>query len=145
MPILDERRVRLRGVTIVGFDDAAELLLAANSTLKLWLERLIQHVVRHAHSPMGPECIVIGDPGRLDVVELVETEADKVVQTLPLMGFDPRFRERIRAGRPDRYSDTSHASRFPEGLEFVRELAVTVMDQKARLDSHVVEPHIRVA
>ncbi len=128
MPVPDERRMRLRGFTIVGFDDSAELLLAANSTLKLWLERLIKHVVCHAHSPVGSECIVIGDPGRFDVVELVETEADKVVQTFSFMGFDPGFRKCIRAGRLERYSDTSHAFRFPEGLELVRKLAVTVMN-----------------
>ena len=105
MPVPNEHRMRLRGFTIVGFYDAAELLLAANSTLKLWFVHLIKHIVRHAHSPVRSECIVIGDPGRFDVVELVETEADKVVQTFPLKGFDPRFRERIRSGRLDRYSD----------------------------------------
>ena len=79
MPVPNERRMRSRGVPVVRFYDAAELLLAANSTLELWLERLIKHVVRHPHSPVGSERIVIMDPGFCDVVELVKTEADEVV------------------------------------------------------------------
>lgn len=134
----------LRGLTIVGLDDTTEVLLAANSTLQLRSEGLIEDFVLHAQPPMWAQCVVIGGQGCFDVVELGEAEADKVVQTFPLMGFDPRFRERIRAGRLERYSGTSHAFRFPEGLELVGKLAVTIMNQKARFHSHVVQPHAGV-
>ena len=105
----------------------------------------VEHIVGHTYPPVRAQRIVVRGPGRFDVVELVEAEADKVVQTFPFMGFDPRFRERIRTGRLERYSDTSHALRFPEGLELVRELAVTVMNQKARFNADVIKPHGRVA
>ena len=42
----------LRGFAVVALDDTAELLFAPDGALELWLERFVEHIVRHAHAPV---------------------------------------------------------------------------------------------
>ncbi len=60
--------------------------------------------------------------------------------------FDQRSGKSVRFWRLERYSDTSRvAVLLPEVAELLREFAVPVMNEKARLDSNVVQPHAGVA
>ena len=96
------RGQKLRGVPAIRLNDAAELTLAANRAMCLWLERFVEHFVVHTDASMGSLRVVIMDPGLRDVVKLVKVEADEVVQAFPFMRFDPGFCKRIRLWRPDR-------------------------------------------
>ena len=90
--------------------------------------------------------VVVADPSFQDVVESVEAEADESVEALSLASFEPRFRERIRFGRLEWYSDAPRAALLlPELAESLREFRVAVMDKKARCHADIFEPHLCVA
>jgi len=44
--------------------------------------------------------VVINEPGAVDVRQLAEIEADKVVQALMFVGSDKGFAEGVSSGRP---------------------------------------------
>ena len=85
--------------TVVRLDKPAELMFAADDPVGLRLECLVENFVVHAEASVWASRVVIGDPGGSDIVELVATEADEVVETFPFEGFDPRFRRSWRKQR----------------------------------------------
>ena len=70
----------LSDVAVVGFDDAAELLFAADASAELWPKGFVQYLVVHADTPVRTNGIVMPDPGPHDIVQLLLAEAHKVIE-----------------------------------------------------------------
>ena len=96
--------------------------------MNLGLERFVQQLVDHAHTPVGPFGVVVTNPGLRNVVKLIFTEANGVVKTFPLERLDERLRERVDVESLQRYSDTSGSLGFPECPEFAGILAVAIIN-----------------
>jgi hypothetical protein len=60
--------------------DTAELLLAADNTIGLWLERFVKHAIAHPYTSMWSLRIMVADPCRQNVVELAINEAHKEIE-----------------------------------------------------------------
>ena len=135
----------LRRVAIVRLDDAAELLLAANSSGELGSEGFVQDLVVHADTSMGAKGVVMSDPRPNDVIQLLLTEAHEVIEAFVLERTNERFDKCVCLGRSDRCPHWPRALLVPEVAETVRELPIAITKQESRLDALVLHPHRRVA
>lgn len=79
------------------------------------------------------------DPGGHDVTQVVQAEAEEVVEALALELSDEALAKRVRNGRPRRDANAPHALRLPESAEPAGVLAVPVVDEVARRDAYLVE------
>jgi hypothetical protein len=78
-------------------------------------------------------------------VEVAWPDDQEVVEAFPSEGADEPFRDRIRAGCPDRGANDPHVSTGEDGVEGHRELAVPVADQEPEPVGSIAEIHQQVA
>ena len=78
-------------------------------------------------------------------VEVAWSDDQEVVEAFPAQGADGAFRDRIRAGCPDRGADDPQVGAGEDGVERGGELAVSVADQEPELLGAVAEVHQQVA
>ena len=90
--------IRLGGVAIVRSDDAAELSFATDGTVIVRPEGFVEDIILNSGAPVRSLRIVVLDPSSHDIVKLIPTEADEVVQALSFERTDERLGECIRLG-----------------------------------------------
>ena len=78
-------------------------------------------------------------------VEMAWSGDQEVVEAFPAQGADEPFRDRIRAGCPDRGADDPHVGAGEDGVEGGGELAVPVADQEPEPVGAIAEVHQQVA
>jgi hypothetical protein len=78
-------------------------------------------------------------------VEMAWSDDQEVVEAFPSQGADEPFRDRIRAGCPDRGADDPHVSTGEDGVEGRGELAVPVADQEPEPVGSIAEVNQQVA
>ena len=64
------------------FDDTAELFTALDLAFSRWFEVDVENIVSDVLATMWSFCIVVFDPGAIDVVEMVYAEAKELIQAL---------------------------------------------------------------
>lgn len=89
---------------------------------------------------MWPFGIVKHDVDLHDVVEVLQTDADEMIQAFPPQRFDPTFSERIRKGRLERSFDHTTKSIEP-AIERLGKLLVSIVDQVSQFHAFVLQPH----
>ena len=76
--------------------------------------------------------VVMTDVDREHSFEVPPVDDQDPVEALPADGADPAFDERVRAGCPYRCADRPEAVGAEHLVERRRELAVAIVDQRAR-------------
>jgi len=89
--------------------------------------------------------VVVSDPCSIDVVELVNTEADEMIQAFSFQGSDERFTEGIGFGSFHRSLDATDVLGSPEFLKVVREFTITVVDEKSGIQAFIIQPHSSIS
>ena len=133
------------GVSVVVFDDSAELASAPDGPVDLRREALVQDVVAYSYALMWASGVIMRAPDFGNIVELSSAKAEEVVETFMFKGADKFFTKRIRPRRTDGRSDATHAGALPEVFESGIELGVCVVDKEPRRHADVLEPHRGVA
>lgn len=88
-------KVGLRRVSVVTLQDAAEFALAADGALGLRDESLVQYRVVSSDTPVGSLLVIMFQPNSIDVVQLVKTETDEMIQHFLFHLPNIRFNERV--------------------------------------------------
>ena len=122
----------LCGVSIVGLDESAKLLLAADRSVASRLEGSIQYFVFHVQAPVRPLRIVVADPGARNVIELVPAEAHEVIEAFAFHCADEGLGEGIRLGCLDGTANSIGAVRAPEFPKSLGILRVPVVGYDSR-------------
>ena len=131
----------LRGFAVITFKNAAEFGLASNSAVCLRNEIVVQNGVVSTNTAMRSLLVIMFQPYAKDVVKLPAAKTDKVIQTFAFRGSNKTFAERIGHRSPRWNLNRPHVSLFPEHVEGIRILSITIPDQELRLDTFVFHPH----
>lgn len=78
------RPFRLCGFSVVRSYNPAESSITSDMAFELRHEGLIEYFAIHTDSAMRPLGVIVVDPDAIDVVELLSTETDEVIQALAL-------------------------------------------------------------
>ncbi len=130
----------LCGFAVVTLQDAAEFALATNDAFGCRNEGIIKDSVVPTDPTMRSLLMIMFEPHANDVVELSSTEANEVVQHLAFGGAYKAPHEGVCLRRSRRDTNASDL-RFPELIEFVWILPVTISNDKSRTDSLFIHPH----
>jgi len=109
----------------------------------------VNRIIAYSHRPavfdvIWTETIVVVHIRSRDVILVAEAEAEEVVQTLTLKHADPRFGEAISDRSLERRPDDlfAHASEvFVEGFSVLR---IAVVDQEAKHQVCILQPHLKL-
>jgi hypothetical protein len=134
----------LCGSSVVVRNDFSELLFPFNFTFSRRYEINVKTRVPDLFSLMGSCEVIMSLPLPVDVVKVVNAQADKVVKALRLNGGNIRFYVSVRLWGAWRSSDNFGSRTFPESIEVRRELGVPITNQMARIDSNIIQPHCGV-
>ena len=93
---------------------------------------------------MWPVLIIVFGVRLHDVVQLPETEAEEVIQALPLQAADPRLGVTIGDGRLNRRPDNTAVGSLKMLIEGFGEFRIPVADQEPHIDPLVLGPHADV-
>ena len=104
------------------------------------LSGFVKNSVISTDTAMRALLVIMFQPHAKDVVQLSSTEANEMVQRFAFRTCDKALHKGVRFGRLRRYADTSHLW-FPERVEFVRVLSITIPNKKPRVDAFVFQPH----
>ena len=89
--------------------------------------------------------VVESNPGSIDEVELVDTEAEEVIQAFSFERANERFAKGIGLRCLDGCLDAADLLGFPKLLEVIRKFTVSVMNEEAGIKAFIVQPHGSVA
>ena len=75
-------------LSIIISDDAAQLLATIDPAFGCRREIDVKNIVTDVFASVWPSCVVIVDPDRIDMVKMIHTEAEEVVQAFALKCSD---------------------------------------------------------
>ena len=101
----------------------------------------IQHCVVPTDASVWPLLVIMFQPHAKDVVELSSTEADEMIQDLAFRGSNVAFTKSVRHRSTWRSFDGLHFGLFPEFVELVRVLSITIPNEESGVDAFVFHPH----
>lgn len=128
----------LRGFPVVVRDDSAELLFPFNFTFSRGSEINVKNGVADLFALMGSGEVIMSLPLPVDVVKVVNAQADKVVKALRLNGRNVRFYVSVRLWGARRSSDNFGSRTFPETIKAGREFGIPISNQMARINSNII-------
>ncbi len=132
---------KLCGGAVVMRDNPAELCCPFNFALVRWSKINIKNVVADLLALMRPREIIMREPFPVDVVQVVNTQTDKVIKALGLYGRNIAFRVSVRLRGARRSFHDLRARTFPEGIEAGRKLSVPIPDQMICFHSDLTHPY----
>jgi hypothetical protein len=131
----------LCSVAVVPRDDSAESLFPFDFALIGRPEINIKNVVINVNSLMRSLVVVVLQPFAVDVIKMIQTEVNKVVQTLSFCLSDIALTIRIRLRSTYGSLFGFHALALPKRVKLMAELPVPITDQKCGLNSNILQPH----
>ena len=131
----------LRGGAVVVRDDAAEFCFPMDLALVRRSKINIKNVVADLLALMRPREIIMRKPFSIDVVKVINTQADKVVKALRFYGGNITFRVSVRLGGARRRFYDVCTRTLPESIEARCEFGITITDQVACFDTNIIQPH----
>ena len=130
---------------LVVVEQSAEVCVAADRTefiIRRWGRGLPHSVQLHvAQRLVRAQHIIIVRVDLYDVVQVPQAEAEELIQALSLQCPNPRFDEAVGDRRLVGCPDDRPNGVIEEGVELLRELGVTVMNEKVKAQAFVLQPH----
>ena len=131
----------LRGGAVVVRNDAAKSCLPFDLALVRRAEINIKNIVADLLTLMGPREVVMRQPFTIDMVKMINAQADKVVKALCLYCRNVRFRVSVRLRGAWRSFHDLRTRTFPEGIETRSELSIPIPNQMLRLLPYLSHPY----
>jgi hypothetical protein len=88
--------------------------------------------------------IIIQQPLVVDIVKMVQAEANKIIKALSFYFSDAALAKSVCLRSPHRRFKAFNVFRFPEISKPCRELGVPIMDKVCGTNSQILKPHGRI-
>ncbi len=131
----------LCSVAVVPRNDSAKSLFARDLALTRRSEINVKNRVADLFALMGSGEVIMRFPFPVDVVKVLNTQADKVVKALRFNGGNIAFRVPVCLGCAWRSFYDFRTRTLPESIEARRELRITITDKVTSTDSNIIQPH----